>query len=203
MNDFPDTRRSLLALLKEPKNDVAWAEFISIYDPLIYGLARQRGFQDADARDVCQDILRAVAGAITKWDPDPAKGSFRGWLFRISRNLMLNFLTSQRRHPQGSGDTDFQKMLESQPTAEPEDSALFESEYKRLIFRRAADSIRHEFSDSTWRAFWLTGVDQINVKTTSERLGITSGAVYIARSRVLARLRERVQEIEGCEPGIG
>src|SRR4051812_16894706 len=113
MNDFPDTRRSLLVRLRESRDDAAWAEFIAIYDPLVYRLARRRGLQDADARDLCQDVLRAVAGAIERWDPDPERGSFRGWLFRIARNLMLNYLVSQRKHPRGTGDSDWHRMLES------------------------------------------------------------------------------------------
>jgi RNA polymerase sigma factor (sigma-70 family) len=189
MEPFPDTRRSLLVRLRESTDDAAWAEFIGIYDPLVYRLARRRGFQDADARDLCQEVLRAVARAIDRWDPDPAKGTFRGWLFKIARNLMLNYLSSQRRHPKGTGDTDFQMMLE--------DSALFDLEYKKIVFHRAADSIRHEFSDSTWQAFWMTGVEDVEVAHVSEQLNISPGAVYIARSRVLARLKERVREIEG------
>jgi RNA polymerase sigma factor (sigma-70 family) len=197
MEPFPDTRRSLLVRLRESTDDAAWAEFIGIYDPLVYRLARRRGFQDADARDLCQEVLRAVARAIDRWDPDPAKGTFRGWLFKIARNLMLNYLSSQRRHPKGTGDTDFQMMLEAKPATDSEDSALFDLEYKKIVFHRAADSIRHEFSDSTWQAFWMTGVEDVEVAHVSEQLNISPGAVYIARSRVLARLKERVREIEG------
>ena len=197
MDDFPDTRRSLLVRLRTDRDDAAWAEFIAIYDPLVYRLARRRGFQDADARDLCQDVLRAVAGAIDRWDPDPARGSFRGWLFRIARNLMLNYLVAQRKHPAGTGDSDLHRMLEAHLTVDPEDSVLFDTEYKRIVFQRAADSIRHEFSETTWQAFWLTGVESVDTKAVAQRLSLTPGAVYIARSRVLSRLKERVREIEG------
>lgn len=197
MEQFPDTRRSLLVRLRGPTDEAAWAEFTGIYDPLVYRLARRRGFQDADARDLCQEVLRAVARAIDRWDPDPAKGTFRGWLFRIARNLMMNYLAAQRRHPKGTGDTQFQQLLEFQAAVNPEDSKLFDLEYKKIVFHRAAESIRHEFTESTWLAFWQTGVENEDIKLVSEQLGISAGAVYIARSRVLARLRERVQEIEG------
>lgn len=197
MNDFPETRRSLLVRLREAQDDAAWGEFIAIYEPLVYRLARRRGFQDADARDLCQEVLRTVAGAIDRFDLDPNRGSFRGWLFRISRNLMLNYLVSQRRHPKGSGRSDLYLLLESQLAADPEDSALFDTEYKRILFHRAAESIRHEFSETTWQAFWLTGVDAVEIKEVAQRLAISTGAVYIARSRILARLKERVREIEG------
>lgn len=197
MNDFPDTRRSLLVRLREARDDAAWAEFIGIYDPLVYRLARRRGFQDADARDLCQDVLRAVAGAIERWDPDPARGSFRGWLFRIARNLMLNYLVAQRKHPATTSESNLHLMLEAQLAIDPEDSVLFDTEYKRIVFQRAADSIRHEFAESTWQAFWLTGVEAIETKEAARRLALSTGAIYIARSRVLARLKERVREIEG------
>lgn len=197
MNDFPETRRSLLVRLREAQDDAAWGEFIAIYEPLVYRLARRRGFQDADARDLCQEVLRTVAGAIDRFDLDPTRGSFRGWLFRISRNLMLNYLVSERRQPKGSGQSDLYVLLESHLATDPEDSALFDTEYKRILFHRAADSIRHEFSESTWQAFWLTGVDAVEIKHVAQRLAISTGAVYIARSRVLARLKERVREIEG------
>src|SRR5207237_8444490 len=110
----PTTRRSLVLRLRDLADEQAWAEFVQVYEPLVYRLARARGLQDADARDLCQDVFRAVAGAIERWNPEPAKGSFRGWLFRITRNLIVNFLTDQRKHERGTGSTSVQDMLEVQ-----------------------------------------------------------------------------------------
>ena len=75
MDEVPDTRPSLLVRLCDPEDECAWTEFTAIYSPLIYRLACRKGFQDADAQDLVQEVLRAVAAAIERWDPDPCQGA--------------------------------------------------------------------------------------------------------------------------------
>jgi len=191
----PTTRPSLVLRLRDPDDGAAWAEFVEIYEPLIYRLALNKGLQDADAEDLCQDVFRAVAAAIERWDPDPAKGRFRAWLFRITRNLLVNFLAGQRRQVRGTGSTSVQEMLEAQPAEDAEAEAEFAAEFKRRAFRWAADQVKNEFAESTWQAFWKTGVENGTVAAVAEELGMSAGAVYVARSRVLARLRDRVAQL--------
>jgi RNA polymerase sigma-70 factor (ECF subfamily) len=191
----PTTRHSLVLRLRKPHDEAAWAEFVSIYEPLIYRLARGKGLQDADARDLCQDVFRAVGAAIERWDPDPAKGTFRGWLFRIARNLVVNFLVVQGRHARGTGRTSVQEMLESQPARDEQAEAEFAWEFKRRAFRWAAEQVKQDFAESTWQAFWKTGPDNRPISEVAQELGMSVGAVYIARSRVLARLRERIEQL--------
>ena len=197
--DDPETRHTLLAKLRAPDNDAAWSEFVGLYEPLVYRLARRNGLQDADAQDLCQDVFRAVAGAIGRWDP--AGGSFRGWLRRIARNLLINLLARQRRHPRGSGDSEVQALLAAQPEPDPEASALFDAEYQRRLFEWAADAVRGEFTLKTWDAFWRTAVEGRRPKDVAAELGLSVGAVYIARSRVLARLRRRIEQQDGEAAG--
>jgi RNA polymerase sigma-70 factor (ECF subfamily) len=202
----PTTRRSLVLRLRNLDDQAAWAEFVDVYEPLLYRLARGKGLQDADARDLCQDVFRAVAGAIERWDPDPAKGSFRGWLFRIARNLVVDFLAGQRRHPRGSGRTSVHEMLADRPAVDPAASAEFAAEFRRRAFDWAAGQVKNEFAESTWQAFWKTGVENRPVGDVARELGLSPGAVYIARSRVLARLRGRVEQLtedSGLAPGDG
>src|SRR3954470_13593977 len=97
MDETPSTGVRLLVRLRDPRDERAWSEFVEIYSPLVYKLARRRGFQDADAADLTQDVFRAVALAIDRFDPDPARGSFRGWLSRIARNLTLDALAGRER----------------------------------------------------------------------------------------------------------
>jgi RNA polymerase sigma factor (sigma-70 family) len=196
MYDMPGTRPSLLVRLRDTKDERAWNEFAAIYSPLIYRLACRSGFQDADAADLVQDVLRAVAGAIDRWDPDPSRGPFRNWLFRIARNMMLNLVTNQRRHPRGTGRDDIRTLLESEPSPSTEDSELFDLEYKRQVFRFAAEKVRGEFREPTWTAFWQTGVEGKRAQEVAHALGMSVGAVYMARSRVVSRLREVIEHVE-------
>lgn len=200
----PTTRQSLVLRLRNLDDQAAWAEFVGIYEPLVYQLARGKGLQDADARDLCQEVFRAVAGAIERWDPDPAKGRFRGWLFRIARNLLVNYFADQSRHARGTGSTSVHEMLEASPAQDAQTEAEFAAEFQRQAFRRAAGQVKHEFGDATWQAFWKTGVENRAIEQVARELGMSTGAVYIARSRVLARLRERVQQLthdSGLIPG--
>jgi RNA polymerase sigma factor (sigma-70 family) len=199
MNAAPSTRYSLLVRIQDPHDHAAWLEFLAIYEPLVYGLARRRGLQDADARDLCQDVFRAVAKAVRGWTPDPSRGSFRGWLFRIARNLLINHLRHERRQTRATGDSDVLRLLDAQPTNGDEHARKVEFEYRRRLFQVAARGIEAEFTAATWQAFWQTAVESLPVVRVAEALEMSVGAVYIARSRVLARLRERVQQIAGEE----
>src|SRR4051794_4419852 len=194
MNETPTTRPSLLVRLRNPTDERAWAEFVEIYGPLIRQLAQRRGLQDADAADLVQEVFRAVAGAIERYDPDPAKGTFRGWLSTIARNLIVNLLDAQRRHPRGTGDTEIHQLLEAQPAPNLEESLLFDAEYQRRLLHWAAERVRQEFSEVAWEAFWKTGVEGRSADEAARSLGLTVGTVYQYKSRVVARLRREIEQ---------
>jgi len=191
MSEASDTRASLLVRVRNPHDAQAWAQFVDLYGPLIYGVSRRRGLQDADAADVTQDVLRSVARAVQKLDYQPG-GSFRGWLYTVTRNRLNDWHAAQQRREHGSGDTEVQRLLEAQPVPEADD---WEQEYQRRVFAWAAEQVRGEFAENTWRAFWLTAVEGKPGAEVSETLGLSLGAVYVARSRVLARLKEAVRPL--------
>jgi RNA polymerase sigma-70 factor (ECF subfamily) len=197
MTESPATRQSLLVRLKDPRDEQAWAEFVAIYTPLINRLAQAKGLQPADAADLAQEIFRAVAGAIDRYDPDPGRGSFRGWLFTIARNLMINLLAARRIRAQGTGDSDVQEMLERVPASDNSDTAFFDAEYRRELLFWAAEQVRREFRKPTWQAFWLTAVEGVDPKAAAHASGISVGAVYIAKSRVMARIKAVIEKVEG------
>ncbi|HWY75592.1 MAG TPA: sigma-70 family RNA polymerase sigma factor, partial [Verrucomicrobiae bacterium] len=175
MDQTPDTRASLLVRLRDAGDEQAWAEFTAIYGPFVKRLACRRGLQDADADDLSQEVFRTVARAIERQLYDPERGSFRGWLFRIARNLVANFLIHQKRHPLGSRDSDIKSLLEAHPAPRPEDSALFEAEYKRQLLYWAAEQVSVEFSELTWNVFWQAGIEGRSAKEVAEVLGTTVG----------------------------
>src|SRR5262245_37123318 len=134
MADSVTTRPSLLARIKDTGDRQAWAEFVDIYAPLIYGFAHKQGLQDADAADLTQEVLGAVAGSADRLDYDPARGTFRGWLFRVVRNELSDLIAAKRRHQVGSGDTDMKRRLEEEPARTAAEAADWESDYERQLF---------------------------------------------------------------------
>jgi RNA polymerase sigma-70 factor (ECF subfamily) len=194
MDQAPGTRISLIVKLRDPTDEAAWREFLALYEPLIYRLARRKGLQDADANDLCQEVFRAVAGAIVRWDPGLC--GFRQWLYRIARNLLVNFLTRPSHQRLGSGATSVQILLESQLAPDPSTTALFETEYRMRLFLWASDEVKEEFPSTTWEAFWQTAVEARASAAVAAELGLSVGAVYIARSRVLARIKKRIEQVD-------
>lgn len=193
MSEFPETRTSLLVRMQSLNDEEAWSEFVTIYRPVAYRLARKRGLQDADAEDLAQRVVIAVRRAIANWDADPAKGRFRFWLARIARNAIINALT--RRPPDAAiGGTAIRELLEEHPEPDHRTQENLRREQRRSLFRWAAQRIRPEFCEGTWDAFWLTTVEGMSVEEAARELRKTVGAIYAARSRVMRRLKAEIEQ---------
>jgi RNA polymerase sigma factor (sigma-70 family) len=182
---------NLLARLRDPHDTEAWGEFVAAYGPLVYGLGRRHGMQDADAADLTQDVLRAVVRRMPSFVYDPGRGTFRGWLLTVARNLVRRWSQARRRQACYGGTAGAAEALEDVPA--PAEEAPWEEDYRRRIFEWAADRVRAEVRPATWQAFWQTAVEQRDAEAVGTALGLSVGAVYIARSRVLARLKEQVR----------
>src|ERR1700688_963235 len=153
MQESPATRASLLVRLRDGDDADAWQEFVHLYAPIIYGFARKRGLQDADAADLMQEVLRSVSNAAHRLEYDPARGTFRGWLFTVTRNKVFNFLESRSRRVQGSGDSGVQQRLEQHDDADGKLSGEWEADYQRAMAAQAMDRVKGEFQTATWEAF--------------------------------------------------
>jgi RNA polymerase sigma factor (sigma-70 family) len=195
MADFPPTRASLLLRLRDPRDGEAWREFVDLYAPLVYGYARKRGLQDADAADICQDVLGAVAGAVGRLDYDARRGAFRNWLFTVVRNRLCNWQAAREKRVQASGVSVTHQLLEMCPAPDGME-AEWQSEWEGRLIAWACEQARRQVSEATWQAFWRTGVEGQPVKKVAADLGLTTAAVYHARGRILARLKELVRSAQ-------
>jgi RNA polymerase sigma-70 factor (ECF subfamily) len=195
MADSLTTRPSLLVRIRDTADTAAWAEFVDLYAPLVFGFARKQGLQNADAADLTQEVLRAVAGAAGRLRYDPGRGSFRGWLFTIVRNRLRNFLLARRRHDRAGSGPEAARQLAEYPAPEAEASALWDRQYEQRLFAWAAEQVRQGCQETTWRAFWLTAVEGWSGKEAARALGLTPAAVYLAKRRVMTRLQEQLRQI--------
>ncbi len=197
MQDFPETRHSLLVRVQRDDAD-AWDEFSKIYRPVFYRLARRRGWQDADAQDVAQKVLVKVAAAVSGFQLDDSRAKFRTWLTTICHNALVDELRRARPDTArgGTAGDDALALVAFDVELSEEELAR---EHRRQVFRWAAGQAGRVFAESTWQAFWLTAVDGIPARQVASQLGISVGAVYTARSRVMQFLKQKVQEYDDAE----
>ena len=194
MDKSPATRPSLLVRIRDTRDEQAWRQFVEIYAPLVDHYGRKHGLQAADAADLAQEVLQVVTSTVARFDYDPRRGSFRGWLFTVTRNKLRRLAARRQRQPRATGETAVRELIEQQASPEPDEDA-WNQEYQRRLFTWAAGQIRDRFQDSTWRAFWRTAVEDEPAQSVADELGMTLGAVYIAKSRVLSRLRRLVRQV--------
>ena len=194
MHELPDTNESLIARVKDPGDAAAWTEFLDIYRPVVYRLARSRGLQHADAEDLAQQVFISIARAIERWEPGAEMPPFRAWLYRIARNGILQAVT-RKKPDRGAGTTSVQELLHEIPDADEEVTVEFLRESRLETFRWAAQEIRSEFTATTWSMFWETSVEGRSVAETAALQGRSAGAVYVARCRVMQRIKEKVGDL--------
>jgi len=177
----------------------AWERLVSLYTPLVYHWCLRHGLQRADAEEVCQEVFLAVARGIDSFRHDREGDTFRGWLRTITRSKVRDHVTPPGGR--GAGGSDAQGRLLHVPAAEPgetDDSAR--AEETGLVYRRAVELIETEFEPKTRRAFWLVMGGRRAADVAAE-LHMSRGAVYIAKSRVLKRLRDEFAELLEADEG--
>lgn len=183
----PQTRSGLLIRLENPGDQEAWCEFVDLYGPLIHRWCRSRGLQEADAADVTQAVLLAVAAAMRRFRYDRTKGRFRSWLATFTRRQTFAHLAAAKRRRLNLRSSDgLDNLAASAEDSEP----IWDEELANRRFRRAAGQARGEFRDRTWCAFWRSAIEGTRPADLARELGMSVGAVYIARCRVLARIKE-------------
>ena len=145
MTSTPTTRASLLLRLCDSQDHEAWVEFVTLYEPVVYRLLRQNGLQDADARDVMQELFLTVSRNVDRWDPAKDRGSFRGWL-RRRRSQPGHQLAEASRAAQSWRPVvpTCLRCSTCLPAAGEAETAEFDRELERALFHRAGEQVRGE-----------------------------------------------------------
>jgi RNA polymerase sigma-70 factor (ECF subfamily) len=189
-NLAPETRQSLILRLRNPGDMLAWQEFVEVYQPLIRSLATGRGLQKADSDDVVQEVLTRVAKHIESWHSQSEHTSFRAWLATITRNQTIQFFRERNRRPATGVDSHINR----KPSELQERD--FDLEHDRQLFAWAARRVQSRFESKTWKAFWLTAVQESTVLETARQLEMSVSQVYVSRSRVMNALKIAVEQSE-------
>jgi RNA polymerase sigma-70 factor (ECF subfamily) len=180
------TPASLLERLRQPFDPDAWSRFVSLYTPLIYSWTRRAGLQEQDALDIVQNVFVILLRVLPTFSYDRDQ-SFRRWLRTVTLNTWRNARKrSENRVHHGAADAD---LLPGPDELE----AVWESEYRQHVVARALCVMRADFQETTWKACWEMVVNGRPAADVAADLGITVGAVYAAKVRVLNRLREELQ----------
>lgn len=193
MPQFPETSQSLIARVKDSADESAWAEFLGIYEPVVHRMARRRGMQDADARDVAQQVFVSIARAIERWTPGDDRPPFRAWLTTIARNAITKAL-SRRPRDAATGTTSVAEVLLSQPDPGATTDEI-RAEARLEMVRWAIEQIRPALTESTWDIFVRTMITGEAVADVAASTGRSVGAIYVTRFRVLSRLRTLISEL--------
>ena len=181
------TSHSLLEHLRRPDDHAAWNRFVDLYTPLLYYWARKTGLQNADAADLVQEVLHLLVKKLPEFEYDPQR-SFRTWL----RAVTLNKWREAQRKKQVAAAAGGSEPLPEPAISDPAE-AFWEKEYRQMLAARALEVMRTEFEPATWQACWETVVSSRPAAEVALELGLTTNAVYLARSRVLRRLRRELQ----------
>ncbi len=193
MSEFPETNHSLIARVKDLGDGASWIEFLGIYQPVVFRMARRRQLQDADVQDVMQQVFLSIARTIEGWEPGEGQPPFRAWLTTVARNAITKAL-ARRPRDRATGTTSVADLLENQPEEEAAASDIL-IEARREIIRWATEQIRPEFIEEIWQLFQLTAIDGVPIADVAKTSGRSAGSIYVARFRVIARLKEKIQEV--------
>jgi RNA polymerase sigma-70 factor (ECF subfamily) len=168
-------------------------DFCAIYETAVYRIARKYGLQDADAREVSQEVLLRVSRRIATFNSSKS-GRFRAWLATVARNSTIDLIRNRPR--ERTLDLQSQASLDRLSSSDNE-LKIFIAEEQREQFRWAAESVRACESELNWQAFWLTSVEGLSGKSVAQQLGMSVGAVYVARCRTLAKIKKLIEPFRG------
>jgi RNA polymerase sigma-70 factor (ECF subfamily) len=188
------TSRSLLERVRAD-DPAAWDRLVTLYAPMVFHWCRLWDLQDQDAADICQEVFQAVLTHIGSFRKERKGDTFRGWLRTVARNKMHDHFRRFGQEGQGAGGTDAQRWFAHLSGPQPDADEGTAAEEDHSLFHRALELVQGEFEARTWQAFWRTAIEGQSAKEVAADLGMSPGAVRVAKSRVLHRLREELGDL--------
>ena len=192
------TSPTLLGRLAGGAAGEAWEEFANRYGPAIYAWAWQAGLQESDAADVTQEVLLKLLEKLQQFHYDRSRGSFRGWLKTVTVNAARDCGRRNARLPGGSAGLSGV----GDPRLWDELGRRIENEYRRELLEQAEQIVCEKVHASTWQVFELVVKEDVSAAAAAKRIGMTVAEVYVAKSRVMKRLREAVTVLESIDNGV-
>lgn len=180
------TPASLLERLRGPGDPEAWDRFVSLYTPLIFSWGRRAGLQDEDAADLVQEVFVILVQTLPKFAYDQHQ-SFRAWLRTVTLNKWRDGRKRSGRQIQAADAAPLAGLATTNDV-----ETFWETEYRQHLARNALRVMQADFQPTTWKAFWEHVVAERTAPDVAAKLGISIGAVYAAKIRVLDRLREEL-----------
>lgn len=190
------THPSLLLRVRDAENHQAWSDFVAVYGPLVYSFCRRRGLQESDAADISQEVLARVAAAIGAFEYQREKGRFRGWLGTITFRELARFT-------KGSGTSQLSNRTDEplpEIAAQAGSTTQWDDHFHASLLQVAMERIQADFEPANWQAFVGVWIELQSADMVANRLGITVDKVYVAKSRILKRLREVVLSLSEDAP---
>jgi len=187
-----ETRVSLIERVRDASDDVAWDEFFSIYQPLLTAYVRKRGVIESDAADIVQDVFARLVPALGTFHLDTERGRFRTWLWRVTHNALVDWSrkrATRDRAEQGWADQ-FDASNDDRLTVE------WDQLYRQRILQIAIERVKASSQSLTWACFEGRVLAERPAAEVAAQLGVSTNAVYVNSSRVMARLREELGTFE-------
>jgi RNA polymerase sigma-70 factor (ECF subfamily) len=183
------TSDTLLERLKLPADGEAWNELVAVYSPLIRGWLRRDVMLDQEADDLVQEVLCVLVRKLPQFRREPRPGAFRRWLRGITVNCLREMGRARRAQPLALGESRFVEVLQQLEDPDSGLSRLWDQEHDAHVARQLMVLIQSEFAPATWTAFHRVAIDGAPAEQVARELGLSVNAVFIAKSRVLGRLR--------------
>lgn len=195
-DEHPTLSSSLLAGAQQMDAD-CWSRLVDTFGPVVYGWCRSSGIAKSDSSDIVQDVFISVAKGIAAFERKKEEGSFRSWLATITRNRVRDYFRREAKRDKAIGGTSALEQMHQEPDALDEilDSTICGRSALSTVQRRVMASVRSEFEQPTWHAFWLLAVEGRSGAEAAEQLGVSLASAYKSKSRVLRRLRQRLAEL--------